>query len=96
MQVNRIQCEAIEVNTETKICPGSAKMEQGEIFVFDLNARTPKGMCISSIPSVYPMAFAMRLTEKMDWEEELEKDHFDITCPHGAVTYRVSRIREEK
>jgi hypothetical protein len=37
------------------------------------------------------MALAMRLTDKMSWEKE---DHFDVTCPHGFVTYRISRETE--
>jgi hypothetical protein len=39
------------------------------------------------------MALAMKLTDRMDWEKE-ENQHFDTTCPHGAVTFRISRVRE--
>ena len=39
----------------------------------------------------YQMSLAMRLTEKMEWEKE---ETFDVTCPHGYVTYRLSRVRE--
>jgi hypothetical protein len=50
-----------------------------------------EGLCANSFNILYPMAMAMRLTEKMDWEKQ---EHFDITCPHGRVTWRTSRVRE--
>jgi len=87
----QIKCEAVEVRTDSGICPGMAKIRQGETFI--LGARTPAGtgICSNAFGAIYPMALAMRLTEKMDWEK---KDYFDITCPHGGVTFRISRIRE--
>ena len=33
------------------------------------------------------------VTVKYDWEKERDQ-HFDTTCPHGAVTFRISRLRE--
>jgi hypothetical protein len=39
------------------------------------------------------MAHAMKLTDRMDWEKE-KNQHFDTTCPHGHVTFRISRLRE--
>jgi uncharacterized repeat protein (TIGR04076 family) len=91
MTFYKINCVAHEVRTETGVCPGFAQIEQGEEFV--LGPRTPetRGFCTNSLTAVYPMSIAMRLTEKMDWEKE---EHFDIVCPHGAVTYRISRIRD--
>jgi uncharacterized repeat protein (TIGR04076 family) len=87
----QIKCEAIEVRTESGICPGMAKTQQGETCEF--GARTPAGtaICTNAFNAIYPMALAMRLTDRMDWEQ---KDYFDITCPHGRVTFRISRIRE--
>jgi hypothetical protein len=38
------------------------------------------------------MKLAMSLTEKMEWEM---KEYFDIVCPHGVVTYRLSRVKEK-
>ena len=31
----RIRCEAVAVGTETGICPGGARTEQGEVYVID-------------------------------------------------------------
>ncbi|MCP4137420.1 MAG: TIGR04076 family protein [bacterium] len=92
MAFYEIKCEAREVRTESGVCPGMAKIERGEEFV--LGPRTPeaRGFCTNSLTAVYPMSVAMRLTDKMDWEKE---EHFDIVCPHGAVTYRISRIRDD-
>ena len=90
MIYNKIKCEAITVNTESRICPGVAKTEQGEVFI--IGARTPdsKGICSQAFSAISPMRLTMSLTDKMDWEK---KEHFDITCPHGVVTYRLSRIK---
>ena len=90
MKTYQIKCEAIEVRTDSGICPGMAKTKQGETHVFD--ARTPQGegMCVNAFNALYPMALAMRLTDKMDWEKT---DYFDITCPHGRVVFRLSRVR---
>ena len=90
MIYNQIKCEAVDVKTESRICPGLAKTEQGEVFI--LGARTPdsKGICCQALSAIASMKLAMALTEKMDWET---KDYFDITCPHGMVTYRLSRIK---
>jgi hypothetical protein len=30
---NKIKCEAINVNTESGVCPGVAKTERGETFI---------------------------------------------------------------
>jgi uncharacterized repeat protein (TIGR04076 family) len=85
-----MRIEAVEVRTDSGVCPGMAKTQQGETFTF--GARTPDGtgMCTNAFNAIYPMALAMRLTDKMDWEK---KDGFDITCPHGRVTFRISRVR---
>jgi hypothetical protein len=39
MPSNLIKCEAVKVNTHSGICPGVAKIEQGEVFI--MGARTP-------------------------------------------------------
>ena len=86
-----IRVQAVEVRTESGVSPGMAKTRQGETHL--LTGRTPagEGMCANSLNAIYPMA--MRLTDKMDWEK---KDFFEITCPHGKVTWRISRVRETK
>ena len=88
MKYNDIKVTAIKVRTESGICPGMAKIQQGEMWV--LGARTPDGtgLCSNAFGAIYPMALAMRLTEKMDWEK---RDAFEITCPHGKVTYQITR-----
>jgi uncharacterized repeat protein (TIGR04076 family) len=88
MTYNKIRIEAVSVNTESGICPGLAKTERGEVFT--LGPRTPpeKGICCIAFTAISPMKLAMAYTEKMEWET---KDYFDIVCPHGVVTYRLSR-----
>ena len=88
MAYNNIKCEAAAVNTESGICPGIAKTTKGEVCV--LGARTPEapGICVQAMNAISPMKLAMSLTEKMDWETG---DHFDVVCPHGFVTFRLSR-----
>jgi uncharacterized repeat protein (TIGR04076 family) len=90
MTLNEIKCEAIHVNTDSKICPGIAKTEQGEVFIMGGRTPEPKGICCQAFSAIGPMKLTMMLTDKMDWEK---KEHFDITCPHGVVTYRLSRIK---
>jgi len=88
MTYNTIKCEAIRVNTASGICTGIAKTERNEVFI--IGARTPdsKGICCQALSAISPMKLAMSLTDKMDWET---KEYFDIICPHGIVTYRLSR-----
>lgn len=84
-----IRCEVLEVRTGSGVCPGLAKTRQGETYTF--GARTPAapGICVSAFNALQPMALAMRLTDKMSWEKQ---ETFDVTCPHGFVTYRISRL----
>lgn len=91
MPYNRIRCEAVEVDAESGVCPGVAKTECGEVFV--LGARTPddRGICMQALGAISPMKLALSLTEKMEWETT---GYFDVICPHGAVTYRLSRMEE--
>jgi uncharacterized repeat protein (TIGR04076 family) len=93
MLYNKIKCEAAVVRTESGVCPGVARTERGEVFV--LGARTPesKGICCQALSAISPMKLAMSLTEKMGWEK---KDYFEVTCPHGVVTYRLFRMEEEE
>lgn len=88
MIYNKIKCEAIAVSTESGTCPGIAKTEQGEVFI--IGSRTPdsKGICCQAFSAISPMKLTMSLTKKMDWET---KEYFDIVCPHGFVTFRLSR-----
>lgn len=93
MKVHPIKCEAVEVRTETGICPGLAQTQKDEKYIID--GRTPggsKGICSTAFGAIFPMAFAKMMTDKLEWEE---KDNFDIFCPHGYVTFRISRMAKE-
>ncbi|MCU0612076.1 MAG: hypothetical protein MUE60_09850 [Candidatus Eisenbacteria bacterium] len=92
MTYNLIRCEAVDVKTESGICPGLAKTVRGEVFT--LGPRTPEGtgICFQAMGAIAAMKLALALTDRMDWKT---KDHFDITCPHGMVTYRLSRERPD-
>jgi uncharacterized repeat protein (TIGR04076 family) len=89
MPYNVIKCEAVKVSTNSGICPGVAKTEQGEVFI--IGSRTPdsKGICCQAFSAISPMKLAMSLTDKMEWEA---KEYFDVLCPNGFVTFRLSRI----
>ena len=90
MEYNNIRCEVIQVNTDSGICPGIAKTEQGEVYT--IGERTPeeKGICCQAFSAISPMKLAMSLTDKMNREKN---DSLNIVCPHGFVTYRLSRIK---
>jgi hypothetical protein len=89
MILNDIKCEVVKVNTDSGICPGMAKTKLGEVYV--IGGRTPAspGICCQAFTSLAPMKLGMMYTDKMSWEKN---DYFDITCPHGQVTYRLSRV----
>jgi uncharacterized repeat protein (TIGR04076 family) len=88
MKFNQIKVTALEVRTKSGICPGMAQTQEGETWTF--GARTPAetGLCTNAFNAIFPMALAMRLTDRMEWETQ---DVFEITCPHGRVTYQISR-----
>ena len=90
MTLNEIKCEAIAVNTDSGICPGIAETKRGEVFTIGGRTPEPNGICCQAFSAISSMKLAMSLTDKMDWET---KDYFDIVCPHGFVTYRLSRIK---
>ena len=92
MILNQVKCEAIAVNTDTGICPGMAKTERGEVFI--IGARTPvgKGICCQAFSALASMRLVYAYTDKLDWGKN---DYFDITCPHGVVTYRLTRMKQE-
>ena len=87
----KIQCVAIEVKTESEICPGSANCKKNETCILTARTPEPKGMCGRAFAAIHPMAFAMRWTEMMIWEKN---DYIDIVCPDGFVTYRLTRMKE--
>jgi hypothetical protein len=88
--LNQIKCEAVDVKTESGICPGIAKTERGETHLIGARTPGPNGICCQAFGSLSPMKLAMMYTDRMEWES---REHFDITCPHGFVTFRLSRAR---
>jgi uncharacterized repeat protein (TIGR04076 family) len=93
MKVNSIKCKAIEVRTGSGVCVGLARTQQGEECVID--GRTPEanGMCSNAFCSLANAAFIMMATEKMPGEND---GYMDRVCPHGVVTFRLSRSTETK
>jgi uncharacterized repeat protein (TIGR04076 family) len=87
----KIKCVAVDVRTESGTCPGSAKCQRDETYMFTARTPEPTGMCGRAFATVHPMAFAMRWTENMAWEKT---DYVDVICPDGFVTFRLSRIKE--
>jgi uncharacterized repeat protein (TIGR04076 family) len=85
-----IRCEAIKVSTNTYICPGSAKCKQGEVFTMGARTPEPEGMCGRAFHAVHPIAFSMKFSDRLPFEKE--EGHYDVVCPDGFVTYRLSRI----
>jgi uncharacterized repeat protein (TIGR04076 family) len=65
-----------------------AKTEQGEVYVFD--GRTPgaRGICCQAFTAMNAFRTALMVTDKLDSEKD---GHLDVTCPHGAVTFRLTR-----
>lgn len=85
---NRIKCEAVDVRTDTGVCPGVAKTRRGEVYELDGRTPGPVGMCCQALSALNANRLAMAVTAK----GSDVKDSLDITCPHGAVTFRLSRI----
>jgi hypothetical protein len=57
-----------------------------------MDHRTPasRGICCQAFAALSPMKLAMMYTDRMEWEK---RDYFDITCSHGVVTFRLSRMK---
>jgi uncharacterized repeat protein (TIGR04076 family) len=84
-----IRCEAAVVNTKSGVCPGMAKTEQGEVCVMD--GRTPgiRGICCQAFTAMSPFRAAMMMTDKLESEHD---GYLEVKCPHGVVTFRLSRM----
>jgi len=93
MKINPIQCVAVKVNTDSEICIGLAKTKQGERHIID--GRTPEtpGMCSNAFCALSNAAFIMMSTDKMAGETD---GCIERVCPHGVVTFRLSRSDREK
>lgn len=90
MKYNNVECKVIEVKTDTGICPGIAKTEKDETYL--IGARTPesRGICSQAFAAMNSMKLVLSLTDKLDSKE---KEYYDIVCPHGFVTFRLSRVK---
>ncbi|MBN2536363.1 MAG: hypothetical protein JXB88_26000 [Spirochaetales bacterium] len=88
MKVNSIICKVIDVKTSSGICVGLAQTQKGEEYIID--GRTPEspGMCSNAFCALSNAAFIMMATEKMAGEKD---GSIDRVCPHGVVTFRLSR-----
>lgn len=93
MKINAIQCVVTNVATESGVCIGLAKTKLGERYIID--GRTPEspGMCSNAFCAISNAAFIMMSTEKMGGEID---GCIERVCPHGVVTYRLSRSDTEK
>ena len=93
MKLNSILCEVVDVRTETGTCIGIAKVKQGEKFILD--GRTPdgEGMCANAFCALSNAAFVMMCTDSMEGEKN---GAIERVCPHGVVTFRMSRTLEGK
>jgi hypothetical protein len=87
MALNDVKCEAIAVKTDSGVCPGIAETKQGEVFIIGPRTPAPNGICCQAFSALASLKLVMMYTG----EQDLKKDYFDIVCPHGFVTYRLSR-----
>ena len=85
----RITCEAIEVDNEIGVCLGSAKCKVGEKYIIGSRTPEPIGMCGRAFQAILTISFAMRFTDNLVFEKE--GGYYDVICPDGHVTYRLSR-----
>jgi uncharacterized repeat protein (TIGR04076 family) len=92
MKTHSIKCEAIDVHTKTGICPGIAKTQKGETFI--INGRTPEspGICSNAFGALSNAVFVMMTNDNRPVGMN---GHYDLVCPHGKVTFRLSRIKED-
>ena len=67
----RIKCVAVDVRSESGVCPGSAKCQRDETYILTARTPEPTGMCGRAFAAVHPMAFAMRWTKNMAWRKQI-------------------------
>ena len=87
-KIHPVRFEAVEVRTDTGICIGLAETKKGEIHI--MTGRTPEseGMCANAFCALSNAAFLMMFTDSMQGENN---GYIDRVCPHGVVTFRLSR-----
>jgi uncharacterized repeat protein (TIGR04076 family) len=94
MKLNSIKCEVINVKTDSGVCIGIAKTKIGEEYIID--GRTPEsdGICSNAFCALSNTAFVMMTTKSLPGEKEGMRRQ--ITCPHGVVTFKLSRSQKNK
>ncbi len=85
---NRIRCEVVAVRTDSAVCAGVAKTRLGEVYELDGRTPQPEGMCCQALGALNATRLAMAVTPT----GSDVKDTLDITCPHGVVTIRLTRL----
>ena len=84
----KVRVEACQVRTESRVCPGMAQTERGETYVLDARTPAERGICCQAFTAMSPFRTALAVTDQVGREQD---GHLDITCPHGVVTFRLSR-----
>ena len=57
MTNHTIKCVAVDVRTESGICPGSAKCQKGETYILTARTPEPAGICGRAFATMRPMAW---------------------------------------
>jgi len=83
-----IKIEAVKINS---ICPRVKKEQETYVLNCNSGAEVPNGMCARAFHTIYPVAMAMRFSDEISWEKG--RGYFDVVCPDGNITYRLSRIK---
>jgi len=58
------------------------------MYLLDARTPGPKGICCQAFAAMNSMRTAMMITDQKDLAN---LEYFDVTCPHGAVIFRLSR-----
>ena len=89
MEACKIKFEAIEVRSDSGVCEGLAETAKGETFIMDGRTPNGNGMCSNAFCALSNAAFIMMAAEN---KLTGDKGYIERVCPHGAVTFRISRI----
>lgn len=93
MKVNSVKCVASNVRTESGVCAGIAKIKQGEEFIIDGRTPDSPGMCSNAFCALSNSAFIMMASDKSPGEVD---GSIERVCPHGVVTFKLSRSDNDK
>jgi uncharacterized repeat protein (TIGR04076 family) len=88
MMPRLVRVEASQVRTESRVCPGIAQTEQGETYLLDGRTPADRGICCQAFTAMSALRMALMVTDEVAGERD---GHLDATCPHGFVTFRLSR-----